>query len=347
MSGTLRFEDAWLLWGLAPLFLAVLSLYWHGRRTPHSALTPTATALGYSRGIWLAKLPRTWRQRLRPWVEGLRLVSIALLVVAMARPQTTRRDAGAQSEGIDIMMVLDTSGSMRALDMEPDLPIQERRTRLEVVKDVVREFVAARPADEVGLVVFGEQAFTQVPLTLDHEALRTLLEQIEIGMAGESTAIGTALGIGVRRLQSAPARSRVVVLLTDGRSNAGTLTPEAATEIAKALGMRVYTIGVGGRGKAPFIVDSLFGKRVVYEDVQIDEAALQQIATRTGGAYYRAEDADALKRIYEAIDGLEKSKLRLRESFGAEELFPKVVAPALLLLFVETLLLTTLLRKVP
>ena len=163
----------------------------------------------------------------------------------------------------------------------------------------------------------------------------------------QTPAIGTALGIGVRRLQSAPARSRVVVVLTDGRNNAGTLAPEAAAEIAKALGMRVYTVGVGGRDKAPFIVDSLFGKRVIYEDVQIDEAALQQIATRTGGAYYRAEDAGALKRIYVAIDGLERSKLRLRESFAAEELFPKLVTPALLLLFVETLLLATLLRKAP
>ena len=347
MNGALRFADAWLLWGLTPLFLAIVALWWYGRRTAHSALAPTATALGYSRGVWIATLPHSWRQRLRPWVEALRLASLALLVLAMARPQATRRDGGQQSEGIDIMMVLDTSGSMRALDMEPELPVQERRTRLAVVKDVVREFVDARPADEVGLVVFGEQAFTQVPLTLDHDALHALLEQIDIGMAGESTAIGTALGIGGRRLQSAPARSRVVVLLTDGRNNSGTLAPEAATEIATTLGMRVYTIGVGGRGKAPFLVDSLFGKRVVYEDVQIDEAALQQIAARTGGAYYRAEDAGALKRIYEAIDGLERSKLRLREAFTAEELFPSLVTPALILLLVETLLLATLLRKVP
>jgi Ca-activated chloride channel family protein len=277
----------------------------------------------------------------------LRLVTVALLVMAMARPQTGRKLTQVSSEGIDIVLVMDTSGSMQALDLDADRPIQRRRNRLEVAKDVVREFVEGRANDLVGLVVFGDDAFTQCPLTLDHAVLLDLLADVEVGVAGDRTAIGSAIGTAVKRLRQSKAKSKVVVLLTDGRSNAGTLAPATAAELARTQGVKIYTIGAGTRGRAPFLVDSVFGPRVVYQDVDIDEAQLRSIAETTGGAYYRAEEREALRSIYDEIDRLERTEITTQSYVEYEDRYSWFVVAALGLLMVEVALLGTRLRALP
>jgi Ca-activated chloride channel family protein len=265
----------------------------------------------------------------------------------MARPQTGRTQTQVRTEGIDIVLVVDTSGSMRALDLDADRQIARRRNRLEVVKDVVESFVGKRDNDQIGIVVFGSEAFTQCPLTLDHGIVGTFLERLEIGMAGDATAIGSALGTAVKRLKESQAKSKVVILLTDGRSNAGSLSPLKAAEVAATFGIKVYTIGAGTRGKAPFIVDSFFGQRVVYESVEIDEETLRRIAETTGGQYFRAEDSGALEAIYDQIDQLEKTEIEMHSYMEYNERFRWFVIPALILLLAEIVLLGTRFRKLP
>jgi Ca-activated chloride channel family protein len=341
-------NDAWALWVLLPAWALVALACEAGvllerrgrlRRTASIAFPTQGLAVAAGAG---------WRARARRAVEALRLVTLGLLVLAMARPQTVRGVRPSPTEGIDIVLVLDTSGSMRALDLDAGKKIPERRTRLQVVKDVVAEFVKARPSDQLGLVVFGAEAFVQCPLTLDHGLLIGLLGRLESGMAGDSTAIGSGLGVAVKRLQRSQAKSKVVILLTDGINNTGPLPPRKAAEVAAALGVRVYTIGAGGRGKAPFLVDqAFFGKTVVYDDVSIDEDALKEIASLTGGAYFRAEDAAGLAAIYEQIDRLEKTELRSPALVDYDEQERWLVAPALGLLVLELLLLGSWLRRIP
>lgn len=337
--------DAWLLWVLIPLFVAWAALWWI--RPWLDKKRKQRRAVRYSSIRTLERLRPSRTVVLRRFVEAFRLLTVALLILAMARPQTGRKHTEVRTEGIDIVLVLDTSGSMQALDLDADRPIDRRRNRLEVATTVVEEFVQGRRNDQIGLVVFGSEAFTQCPLTLDHGILSTFLEQVEIGMAGDATAIGSALGTAVKRLRSSEAESKVVILLTDGRSNAGSLSPQKAAEIAETFGIKVYTIGAGTRGKAPFVVDSFFGKQVVYESVEIDEESLRQMAERTGGAYYRAEDKEALKAIYDEIDQLEKTEVTTSTYMEYNERFRIFVFPAMLLLLLEVLLLETRFRKLP
>jgi Ca-activated chloride channel family protein len=339
------FEDLWLLWVLAPLYALWVALWvllprWRRHRGRTAAIRfPTLAQARQIRTPWTLWLRRA--------VRALRLVAVAVLMTAMARPQTGRELTQVSSEGIDIVLVMDTSGSMQALDLDNDRPIQRRRNRLEVVKDVVREFVEGRPHDMVGLVVFGEEAFTQCPLTLDHPVLVDLLGDIEIGIAGDRTAIGSGLGTAVKRLQKSKAKSKVVVLLTDGRNNAGTLAPATAAELAKSQNVKVYTIGAGTRGRAPFLIDSMFGSRVVYQDVEIDDDGLRSIAETTGGSYYRAEDREALRHIYGEIDRLERTEITTKSYVEYKDRYPWLVMAALGLLVVEVTLLGTRLRGLP
>lgn len=342
----LIFSDGWVLWGLAPLFVAWLILlallpFWRRRR-------------GHPSGVRYSSLERVKRMRssrsihMRRAVQALRVITVALILLGMARPQAGRKRTQIQSEGIDIMLVIDTSGSMRALDLDSHRPMRQRRNRLDVAKDVVEKFVEKRDNDLLGLVVFGEQAFTQCPLTLDREVLLRLLERVEIGMAGaDRTALGSALGTAVKRLRESQAESKVVVLLTDGRSNAGVLSPLKAAQIAATFGIKVYTVGAATRGRAPFLLQSDFGQRVVHEEVEIDEATLQQIASLTGGSYFRAEDESALVAVYDEIDQLEKSEITTDSYVEYEERFAAFVVPALVLLLLEVLLLGTRFRKLP
>jgi Ca-activated chloride channel family protein len=286
--------------------------------------------------------------RLRRAVQILRVVAIALLVMGMARPQTGRRQTRVSTEGVDIMLVLDTSGSMRALDFDADKPITARRNRFQVARDVVREFVKAREQDQLGLVLFGEEAFTQCPLTLDHGVLLTLLDRADIGAAGENrTAIGSALGAAVNRLKKSKAKSKVIVLLTDGRNNSGSLSPRKAAEVAQAFGIRIYTVGAGTHGKAPFLVDSFFGQQVTYQDEEIDDQALTELATIGGGRYFRATDVASLKDTYATIDRLEKTKIEINAYMEYDERFAWFVLPAFGLLLLEIGALGTRLRKIP
>lgn len=346
MSDPVVFANAASLWFLGPLVLVwALVAWWLSWR--RSTKRGGASAVRYSSLATLRQLKPSLTTRLRPWVQGLRLVTVALLVLALARPQTGRKLTEVKTEGLDILLVLDTSGSMQGLDLDADRPISERRNRLQVAKAVVDSFVKKRASDQIGLVVFGAEAFTQCPLTLDHGIVSTFLEQVEIGMAGDSTAIGAALGTAVKRLQKSVAKSKVIVLLTDGINNAGAIAPQQAAEIARTFGIKVYTIGAGARGKAPFLVSTVFGQQVVYDDVEIDDAALKKIAETTGGAYFRAEDKDALASIYDQIDQLEKTEITTQSYMEYEERFPWFVFPALALLLTELLLLHTRFRKLP
>lgn len=337
--------DRWLLWVLVPLFLLWAAGWW---LTPWLARRRRrVAAVRYSDIATLRRLKPSKAVRLRRVVEGLRLLTVALLIMAMARPQTGRKHTEVRTEGIDIVLVLDTSGSMEALDLDADRPINRRRNRLAVAKAVVDEFIQGRKNDQIGLVVFGSEAFTQCPLTLDHGILATFLERVEIGMAGDATAIGSAVGTAVKRLRDSEAESKVIILLTDGRNNSGSLDPRKAAEIAETFDIKIYAIGAGTRGKAPFVVDSFFGRQVVYESVEIDEEVLQQMATRTGGAYYRAEDNQALKSIYDQIDRLEKTEITTSTYMEYNERFRWFLLPAVGLLLLEVVLLGTRFRKLP
>jgi len=338
------FADLRMLWVLVPLFLLWVAAWglW-----PRVRGIRRWSVVRYSSIASLKSLRGSRTLLLRRVVLALRIVVVALLVIAMTRPQTGRKHTQVRTEGVDIVLVLDTSGSMQALDLDADRAIHRRRNRLEVAKDVVEEFVRKRETDQVGLVVFGDEAFTQCPLTLDHGIVATFLDHVQIGMAGDATAIGSALGTAVKRLRDSQAKSKVIILLTDGRSNAGSLAPAKAAQIAKTFDIKIYTIGAGTRGKAPFLVDSFFGKQVIYQSVQIDEDSLREIADLTGGTYFRAEDTAALEAIYSEIDDLEKTEITTHTYMEYNERYRKFVLPALGLLIFEVVLLGTRFRKLP
>ena len=273
-----------------------------------------------------------------------RVLATVLVVVALARPQAGRVFSKTSSNGVDILLALDTSGSMQALDFKIDgKPVD----RLSVVKKVVSDFVQARVSDRMGLIVFGEEAFLQCPLTLDHGILMEFLQQLEIGMAGDGTAIGSAVGVGVGRIKDLEAKSKVMILLTDGRNNAGRIPPEKAAEIAKSFGIKVYTVGVGTSGKAPFAVNSIFGKQYVYQDVDIDEELLQSIAKETSAKYFRAKSTEELVAIYDEIDKLETTEKEVKEYTEYNELFHLALIPGILFTLLELILGQTYLRKIP
>ena len=274
----------------------------------------------------------------------LRTFVLVLLVLAAARPQFYNVSREVRSPGVDIMLALDTSGSMRALDFKlNDEPV----TRLTAVKKVVSEFIKKREMDRIGLVVFGQEAFTQSPLTLDKGLLLGLVEKMEIGMAGDSTAVGSGIAIASKRLKDLKAKSKILILLTDGRNNAGSITPEEAADAARALGVKIYTIGVGGFGPAPFRVQTMFGTRIIQQNVDLDEATLKKVANIGNGKYFRAANSKELSEIYEIIDRQEKTEVKVKEFFHFKELYPWFLFPALLLVVIELLLKTTFLRVIP
>jgi Ca-activated chloride channel family protein len=341
------FDDGWLLWILVPLWVA-WAILWAALPALRRRFGERGDgAVRFSSIKNLKRLRTSSRIPLRRMVQGLRLVTVLLVVIAMARPQTGRTHTKVHTEGIDIVLALDTSGSMQALDLDGGLRIAKRRNRLQVVKDVVAKFIEKRETDQIGMVVFGEEAFTQCPLTLDHGIVATFLDRVSIGMAGDRTAVGDALGTAVKRLTKSKAKSKVVILLTDGRNNAGSLTPRKAAEVAAAYDVKVYTIGAGTRGPAPFLQEGIFGTRVVHQEVSIDEATLEAIADITGGAYFRAEDSVGLSKIYDQIDQMEKTEIEMEQYMEYNERFAWLVIPAIFLLLLEVLLLGTVFRKIP
>lgn len=284
---------------------------------------------------------------LRRIVLAMRLPVLLLLSLAMARPQVGRTQRLVSTEGIDIMLVVDTSTSMEGRDLDSHRSVMKRKNRLQVVKGVVEKFIKRRPDDQIGLVVFGSQAFTQCPLTLDHGILSTFLGQVEIGVAGGRTAIGDGLGTAVKRLRRSRAKSKVIILLTDGAQTAGLLAPAQAAQVAKTFGVKIYSIGAGSTGEVPIVTDGLLGPQVQMARFQLDEDTLRRVAEVTGGRYFRAENEAALEKVYADIDGLEKTKIESKTFTEYDERFAWFVWPALGLLLLEILLLGTRLRKIP
>jgi Ca-activated chloride channel family protein len=299
-----------------------------------------SAAIQFSSVKGLLKAPRTWRYYLRHLPFVMRAVAFALLIVALARPQDVERLSHTDTEGIDIMLSIDVSGSMLARDFKPD--------RLTAAKEVAGAFVADRYGDRIGLVAFAGEAFTQSPLTTDQGTLQTLLSRIRSGLIEDGTAIGNGLATAINRLRESEAKSKVIILLTDGVNNRGEIAPMTAAEIAKAQGIRVYTIGVGTEGMAPYPALDMFGQMTfVQQKVEIDEKTLSAIATQTGGRYFRATDKEKLKAIYDEINELEKSKVEISERVIYHELFLSWVLAALALLVAEFLLSTLLLKRIP
>ena len=286
-------------------------------------------ALTYSMTSQIAKLAGGSHSFISKAPLILRTLCLILLVVTAARPQLYNVSREVKSPGVDIMLCLDTSGSMQALDFEIN---GEPVSRLTAVKKVVSDFVKKRETDRIGLVVFGEEAFTQSPLTLDKGLLLELVGNMEIGMAGDRTAIGSAIAIGGKRLKDLPAKSKILIVLTDGRQNAGDVGPEQAAEAVNALGVKIYSIGVGGTGSAPFPVDTPLGKRIVRRKVDLDENTLRHVAEKGGGKYFRAADSKQLAEIYNIIDREQKTEVKVKEFFSFSRvvsLFPdsRAVAP--------------------
>jgi Ca-activated chloride channel homolog len=276
------------------------------------------------------KAGSTLRSYLRHVLFALRAAAITLLIIVLARPQTTDKFQNTTTEGIDIIMALDISGSMLARDFKPD--------RLEASKNVATEFISGRPYDRLGLVVFSGESFTQCPLTTDHAVLINLMRELQSGMIEDGTAIGNGLATAVNRIKDSEAKSKVIILLTDGVNNRGEIAPATAADIAKTYGIRVYTIGVGSQGMAPYPVQTPYGIQYQNMPVEIDEPILKEIASKTGGRYFRATDNDKLIRVYAEIDKMEKSKIDVRQFTRKEEkyLFPAIIAFILLALEVLT-----------
>jgi len=285
----------------------------------------------------LAKAGTTIRNYLQNVLFGARMTAGLLLIIVLARPQSTDKFQDVSTEGIDIILALDISGSMLARDFKPD--------RLEASKDVATEFISGRPYDRIGLVVFSGESFTQCPLTTDHAVLINLLREIQSGMIEDGTAIGMGLANAVNRIKDSEAKSKVIILLTDGINNRGEVAPATAAGIAKTFGVRVYTIGVGTMGTAPYPVQTPFGTQYQNMPVEIDEGILKEIALTTGGKYFRATDNDKLVQVYGEIDKLEKSKIDVRQFTRKEEkyLIPAIIA--FFILAIEMLVRYTFLRK--
>ncbi len=282
--------------------------------------------------------PRVRLSLLMPWITAFALV---LLLLGLAGPRIAHHSEDVEGEGIDIILSLDISGSMRSLDFEPD-------DRLGAAKKVIDEFIEGRPHDRIGLVVFAQKAFTQCPLTLDHQVLRGFLDEVKIGLIEDGTAIGLGLATAVARLRHSESPSKTVVLLTDGVNNVPTLEPETAVELARSLDVRVYTVAIGRQGLVPFPVDDpIFGRRTHQVETKIDLELLQTIAKQTGGQMFQATDPQALESIFRTIDELETARYTTTVSTWYRELMPWMVLPALLILLLEGLLSVTWLRRLP
>lgn len=329
MMNNITFANPVYLWLL--LIIPLLIVFYILRQQK------TSPSLTFTSVQQLRDMQGSLRVYLRHLLFAFRMIIIALLVIIIARPQSTDYWEDVSTEGIDIILAMDISSSMLARDFKPD--------RLEAAKNVATEFISGRPYDRMGLVIFSGESFTQCPLTTDHAVMINLMREMQSGMIEDGTAIGLGLATAVNRIKDSEAKSKVIILLTDGVNNRGEIAPVTAAEIAKTLGVRVYTIGVGSRGMAPYPVQTVAGIRYRNMQVEIDEEVLKEIATMTGGKYFRATDNESLNKIYEEIDALEKSKINVQEfSRKREEYMPYAIILAALLLL-EILLRYTVLRK--
>ncbi|MDX1476520.1 MAG: VWA domain-containing protein [Saprospiraceae bacterium] len=325
---------------LHPYWLALLALlplvwWWQRRRADRLFVSLGLPTLAGLEGM------ATWRTRLLPVVQALKYLGLAGLIIAMARPQQTLKEEVVNAEGIDIFLVMDLSSSMLAKDFNPD--------RLEVSKRVASEFVSKRPYDRIGLAVFAGESYTQCPLTTDHRIVKDFLGSLQCGVLQDGTAIGMGLAAGVNRLKDSDARSKVIILLTDGVNNAGYIRPMTAAEVAKEFGVRVYTIGVGTMGDALAPMSRRDDGRYIFgmARVEIDEELLQEIADLTGGQYYRATSAESLERIYDEIDRLEKTEMEIAVFNRYSEEYHRWLVFGLVLIAGAMLLRWTIFRMNP
>lgn len=325
------FENPWYLL-LLLLLIPVIVWYVLKQKTAQASLKVSSTEA-------FDKMPRSYKVYLRHVVFALRMLVIACVIVILARPMTTDSWHKSSTEGVDVMVALDISGSMLSRDFTPN--------RLEAAKSVAAQFIAGREYDNIGLVVFSGEGFTMCPMTTDHAVLLNLLKDVECGMLVDGTAVGDGLATAVNRIKDGPAKSKTIILLTDGTNNAGIVDPITAAEIAKSFGVRVYTIGVGTKGMAPSPVMTPYGIRYQDMPVEIDEDKLRQIASIADGQYFRATDENVLKNVFAEIDQMEKTKLSVQQFSRREEAYMPWAILALVLLAVELLMRYTLLRNVP
>ncbi len=296
-------------------------------------------SIQFSSIMGFARIPKSWKYYFRHSVFALVILSLSMLIIALARPQSSNSWQNVTTEGIDIVITLDISSSMLAMDFQPN--------RLEAAKNVATQFISGRPNDKIGLVVFSGESFTQCPLTTDHATVINLFNSIESGMIEDGTAIGNGLATAVSRLKESTAISKVVILLTDGENNRGEIAPVTAAELAKTFGIRVYTVGVGTIGTAPYPMQTPFGVQVRDVEVKIDEVTLKKIATATDGEYFRATNNNKLAEIYKEIDKLEKSKIDVKEFSKKEEEYLKYALLGAFFLLVAMFLKTTIFRNIP
>jgi len=329
----MQLHDPWvlLLLPLVVLFLLIV-------RRRAAALNFSSLSLFTDRRVTLKERA----VKLLPW---MRIVSLALFIIALSRPQEILEESRAQSSGVDIVLALDCSGSMLAQDFKIS---GVRKSRVDVTKDVVKDFAKARHGDRLGMIAFGARAYTVCPLTLDHDWFLANLTRVKVGDVEDGTAVGSAIMSSIGRLKNSAAKSKVVILLTDGVNNAGRVTPLEAAKAAQVLGIKIYTIGAGTKGPVPYPVQGFFGQKA-YQNVEIpiDDVSLQAIAAATNGRYYRAQDTESLRAVYKEIDGLEKSHFDERGYREYKELFYIFLIAALALLLLELVLANTWLKVIP
>lgn len=315
------------------LFLLIPIFFWY-----FWELRKSDASIQISSHKTIRDFPKSFRVYFLHVPFALRVIALTLLILALARPQTSNQWRTEKTEGIDIMMALDISSTMLAEDLRPN--------RLEVAKNVATEFILARPNDNIGLVVFASQSFTQCPLTTDHAVLVNLFKSVEYGMIEDGTAIGLGLANAVNRMKDSPTKSKVIILLTDGSNNRGEIAPATAAEIARTFGIRVYTIGVGSHGQVRIPVQTPMGTQYVTTDSEFDETTLKDIAQTTGGEYFRATNAATLRSIYQQIDELEKTKIRVQEHSKKNEGYALFVLGALLCVILEILIRNLVIKSI-
>lgn len=328
-------KDPWILI-LIPLSLSLVFFIKKREKRP---------ALRFGSLKLFGSLEQSWKMKFRPVLSILRLLGLVLFIFALSGPRSVLDEARVKTEGIDIVLAIDASGSMAAEDFTIR---QKRRNRLYVVKEVVKDFIGRREHDRLGLIAFGGLAYTVSPLTTDYNWLISNLERVELDLLEDGTAIGSAISSSLARLRKSSAESKIIVLLTDGVNNSGKINPVMAAQAADTMGVKIYTIGAGSKGEVPFPVPGFWG-RTVYQKISIplDENLLKEVAALTGGNYYRATDTNSLREIYDEIDKLEKTEI---EEFGYreyKELFPRYLILALLFIMIEVILSKTIFLEIP
>jgi len=329
-----RFATPWCLLLLIPAWYFLI----------HTLKKEKADSIRVSSLDRLAKVPVTLGAKISYFMPLLKVLAVSCMILALARPQSGEQKINVMTEGVNIILALDLSESMKALDFKRDNKII---TRLDAVKGVVSEFIMERQGDRIGMVVFGSHAFTQLPLTRDYNTISFMLDRLKIGVAGPRTAIGDAIGISLKRLEDVESASNIIILLTDGKSNSGQLSWQDAIEIAAQRKVKIHTIGVGTTGEAPFLVDGLFGQRYVYQRVDMDWEALKTIAKKTSGSFFQAGDLESLEKIYTMINALEKTKVEVEKWVEYKELYQNFLVAGLIMFLAYLVLTHTRFMRIP